>query len=246
MTVDARDIEAATILTWPAAITERHFGWFYLAAGGITGRVNAVWPLGWDGADLDAAIAHAEEWYQARTLPPRFKLTDGAYAPPHLAEALAQRGYEAVSPTLVMTAPIVSREPEPGVILGQTMTPGFEAALASASKDEQEFDERRAIALRAGHLASFAMIEIDQQPASIGMSAAAGELTGIFLMRTASAGRRKGYARRILRGLLARSAQWGATSAFLQVEADNAPAIALYESEGFTTLTTYRFWRKHA
>jgi ribosomal protein S18 acetylase RimI-like enzyme len=30
----------------------------------------------------------------------------------------------------------------------------------------------------------------------------------------------------------------------LQVDEDNTPAIGLYQSEGFMTLTTYRFWRK--
>ena len=71
-----------------------------------------------------------------------------------------------------------------------------------------------------------------------------GPLAGIFLMRTAPEARRQGLARGILTALLARSAEWGVRTAFLQVEADNASAIALYKSEGFSALSTYRFWRK--
>ena len=48
----------------------------------------------------------------------------------------------------------------------------------------------------------------------------------------------------ILRALLAGRAATAPATAFLQVDADNAPAIALYEREGFATLTTYRFWRR--
>ena len=40
-----REIELATIQSWPAAVTEAHDGWRYLASGGVTGRVNAVWPI---------------------------------------------------------------------------------------------------------------------------------------------------------------------------------------------------------
>mgnify|MGYP006969452270 CR=1 FL=1 len=69
--VSARAIERATIRTWPAAVTCEHDGWSYLAAGGVTGRVNAVWPLDWKGADVEAAIDRAEAWYEARNLPPR-------------------------------------------------------------------------------------------------------------------------------------------------------------------------------
>ena len=79
--MNARDVDLATITTWPAAVTEERDGWFYLAAGGVTGRVNAVWPLSWTGNDVEGAIDNVEAWYAARGLPPRFKLTDSAFAP---------------------------------------------------------------------------------------------------------------------------------------------------------------------
>jgi ribosomal protein S18 acetylase RimI-like enzyme len=47
-----------------------------------------------------------------------------------------------------------------------------------------------------------------------------------------------------LRALLTWAGGRGAAHAFLQVDAENWPAIALYEDEGFAKLTTYRFWRK--
>jgi ribosomal protein S18 acetylase RimI-like enzyme len=239
-----RDIELATIRTWPAAETEARHGWFYLAAGGVTGRVNAVWPLGWTGASLDAAIDDAEAWYAARGLPPRFKLTDGAFAPDDLPQALARRGYAPVTPTLVMTALLKPRAAPDGVLISATMPPAFDAVLRAVSKDDAEYDERRNIALRAPQPAAFAMIKRDGRAAAIGMSAAAGDLAGVFLMRTAPEARRQGLARRILAALLARMAEGGVRTAFLQVEADNAPAVALYESDGFAPLSAYRFWRK--
>ncbi|MGE0597145.1 MAG: GNAT family N-acetyltransferase [Hyphomonadaceae bacterium] len=246
MTPSPLAIERATVATWPAAVTEDHDGWLLLAAGGVTGRVNACWPLDWRGGDADAAIDAVEAWYAARNLPPRFKLTDAAFAPRDLPERLARRGYEAVSATLIMTAPLGAHQGDAEVALSDDMSAQFDAVLRETAKDPSEYDERRAIALRAPRPAAFAMIEAHGAIAAIGMSARANDLTGIFLMRTAPEARRQGHARRILRTLLSQAAQTGAATAFLQVDADNAPAVTLYSSEGFAPVATYRFWRKRA
>jgi ribosomal protein S18 acetylase RimI-like enzyme len=241
-----RDIDLATIRTWPAAVTEERNGWFYLAAGGVTGRVNAAWPIGWTGRDVDAAIDDVEAWYAARGLLPRFKLTNDGYAPANLASRLQQRGYEPVMPTLIMTADVAPTEAPSDVRLSTTMPPAFDAALKAASRDASEYDERQSIALRAPRPAAFAVIERDHRVAAIGMTAAAGDLAGVFLMRTAPEARRQGLGRRVLVALMASCHHWGARTAFLQVDADNAAAITLYERAGFSPLSTYRFWRKRA
>lgn len=239
-----REIELATIQSWPAAVTEAHDGWRYLASGGVTGRVNAVWPIDWTGASLDDAITHAERWYAQRNLPPRFKLTDGAVSPPNLASVLSGRGYQSTMPTLVMIAPLQESSPAQEVALASAIPTAFDAVLRQTAKDDAEYEERLGIAIRAPAPAAYATLDIDGRTAAIGMTAGTPELAGVFLMRTAPEARRHGMARKILRTLLSHAAARGARRAFLQVEADNAPAIALYESEGFATLTTYRFWRK--
>jgi len=240
-------IERATIQTWPARITENRDGWRLLVAGGVTGRVNAAWPLEWTGRDVESAILDVEAWYASHGMPPRFKLTDGAVAPAHLPDALSRRGYAWSTHTLVMTRPLLDRELAESVErvpLSGEMTPAFDEALRDSTPDPRDFEERRAIAERAPDPAAFAVIQVDDRPAAIGMMALAGDLAGIFLMRTVPAARRTGLGRRVLRSLLGRASKLGAACAFLQVEADNAPAIALYRSEGFASLTSYRYWRK--
>jgi ribosomal protein S18 acetylase RimI-like enzyme len=216
-----------------------------LAAGGVTGRVNAAWPIEWTGDDVDAAITEVEAWYASLNLPPRFKLTDGAVAPDDLPVVLAKRGYAPTKHTLVMTRAIgADAEADRSVAVFDEMPDVFDRALTDSTPDLDELEERRAIARRAPRPAAFAVIEWNDRPAAVGMTALAEDLAGLFLMRTIPEARRRGFAKRILRTLLARAERLGAAHAFLQVEADNRPAVSLYEAEGFEALTSYRFWRK--
>jgi ribosomal protein S18 acetylase RimI-like enzyme len=238
-------IERATIATWPARITEERRGWRLLAAGGVTGRVNAAWPIEWTGGDLDAAITEVEAWYASLNLPPRFKLTEGAIAPDDLPVVLTKRGYAPTMHTLVMTRAVGGEaEADRSVVVFDEMPDVFDRALSDSTPDPDELEERRAIAQRAPRPAAFAVIEWDGRPAAVGMTALAEDLAGLFLMRTIPEARRQGFAKRVLRTLLARAELLGAAHAFLQVEAENRPAVSLYETEGFKTLTSYRFWRK--
>jgi ribosomal protein S18 acetylase RimI-like enzyme len=61
-------------------------------------------------------------------------------------------------------------------------------------------------------------------------------LLGLFAIDTLSAYRRKGWAMQVIGRLARGSSDRGATRVFLQVSADNEPALALYEKLGFSRL----------
>jgi GNAT superfamily N-acetyltransferase len=67
-----------------------------------------------------------------------------------------------------------------------------------------------------------------------------GELAGIFDMVTHDAVRGRGLATRIVAELLS-WARRSATHAYLQVDAANAPALAVYCKFGFATAYTYHY-----
>ena len=242
--VDPAVLEPIADRAWPPRERSALGGWRLNAADGWSMRSNACWPLAAPDRDVEAAIDAAEAWLSARGLPPRFKLTDGAMAPDDLAERLARRGYAACKTTLVMVGPALG-EVDAAVTLFETPGSTFEAVFtASADGNLADARERLETLGRIPPPARFARLDVDGAPAAIGASAVEGEWAGIFGMRTAPDHRRKGLARRVLRALLAEVAALGASRAYLQVEAGNAPAIALYELEGFRAAYAYSYWVK--
>jgi ribosomal protein S18 acetylase RimI-like enzyme len=242
VSVDPVVLEPIADRAWPARERSALGGWRLNAADGWSMRSNACWPLATPDRDVEAAIVATEAWFLARDLPPRFKLTDGATEPADLAEHLARRGYVDRKKTLVMVGSAVGLA-DPDVTMFAAPDASFEAVFtASAGGNLADARERLETLARIPPPARFARLDVEGQPAALGASAVEGEWAGVFGMRTAPDHRRKGLARRVLRALLAEVAALGVSRAYLQVEADNAPAIALYELEGFQAAYSYRYW----
>ena len=74
-----------------------------------------------------------------------------------------------------------------------------------------------------------------------GQVAIEGDLAGLYDVVTATARRGEGHARRLCAHMLAHAARAGAKAAYLQVEADNAPARALYRRLGFVDGYAYHY-----
>jgi len=63
-------------------------------------------------------------------------------------------------------------------------------------------------------------------------------------MRTEQSQRGRGLARRVLAGLAQAALERGFERVFLQVDAHNAAAHALYRRAGFSTQWQYRYWQR--
>ncbi|HRA35481.1 MAG TPA: GNAT family N-acetyltransferase, partial [Acidimicrobiales bacterium] len=74
---------------------------------------------------------------------------------------------------------------------------------------------------------------VDGEPAGVGFGVLDQRWLGVFGMGTAPTLRGRGVATAVVRALLDRAAERGATGAYLQVQTDNPVAISLYEGLGF-------------
>jgi ribosomal protein S18 acetylase RimI-like enzyme len=237
-------LEPIAARAWRAAEEWRLGGWRLYASDGYSGRINACWPLEAPDRPLDEAIAAAEAWYEARRLKPVFKVVEEAAAPEGLTGRLAALGYAAHTETLMMTG-AVRGSADPGVRIDDAVDEAFAKVFAAAGNPDPGDARERLDALgRIAPPRAFVRIDVAGAPAAIGACAVEGPWTGVFGMRTAAEHRRKGLARRVFGALMAFSSAAGATRAYLQVEAENAPAIALYREAGFDEAYRYLYWSR--
>jgi ribosomal protein S18 acetylase RimI-like enzyme len=83
--------------------------------------------------------------------------------------------------------------------------------------------------------------ETEDRPVACTICVQDGELAGLFEIATDAAERRRGHARRLMLSALKWARQRGARQAWLQVEADNRAALALYRSLGFVEIYRYHY-----
>lgn len=234
-----RDLEERAFNAWPALETRVVRGWLLRFAAGYTKRANSVNAWRPD-APLAEILDHVRELYTNRSLPVIARLTpladQGADA---MLEAL---GYARIDDTIVMTAPLASNAfaPDAHVSITPSPTPewllGFGRANGVPAARREIHDS---IVARIASPAAFACLESGGTPIAWGIAAVERGLVGLFDIVTNPDARRQGAARRLVSHLLDWAHNQGALSAYLQVVATNAPAIALYQRIGFAE--TYRY-----
>lgn len=212
---EIRALEHAAALAWPG--TEQHWyrGWFLRAGGGVTSRANSALPL-----DISAQIADLPavvDWYRARDLTPWLALPD----------RLLPMRTEGVDLTRVMVRPLEAAQARPTVTLASRP----DAAWLAGYQRDVPVDVLTAVI--DGEL-TFATYE-GRAVGRGAVTAAPGgtRWLGISSVRVAAEQRRQGHARAVCEALMSWGNAAGATHAYVQVLADNHPAIALYTSMGF-------------
>lgn len=111
--------------------------------------------------------------------------------------------------------------------------------MASVAMARRALRERPAYAVRLEE-------DGDQVVATVGgdaggLASLAGDWVGLRALEVAPPRRRRGLGLAVVGALLDWGAERGATTAYLQVLADNEPALGLYERLGFATHHTYRY-----
>lgn len=236
--LDPAALERIADRSWPAANPGRLGDWIINTDRGYSGRLNACWPLGDPGMPIGDAVDAVEARYAAARLPSLFKPVDGLS--PELDAELARRGYAPRTETLMMVGPLLGEGGRAEVTADPDSR--FEAVFNGAQINPDDAAERMGAFRRIPAPRGFGVIEIDGAPVAIGGTAIEGDWAGVFGMRTLAAHRRKGLARDILEALFATARAAGASQGYLQVEADNAPAVTLYEGFGFNEAYRYRYW----
>ncbi|MFI6844691.1 GNAT family N-acetyltransferase [Kitasatospora sp. NPDC050467] len=233
---------------WPAVEQEPLGAWTLRASSGFTRRANSVQALGDPGMPLGVALTAVQEWYAARGLPAWVEVSTPG-SPEALRAELDRRG-AAYSPTLVRVAGLA-----PLARLGASSavervrlarTAGAEwMSLYRRVTDDPAVEEAARRVIHGGPSVWFATVPgaPGQPPLAIGRCVIDGPWACFGAIEVAPYARRAGLATALMAVLAARAAEEGATGAYLQVEAENDGANALYDGLGFTTSHTYHYAR---
>jgi len=238
-------VEMAAMNAWAAPCQMAYDGWFLRITGGDSKRVNSVNVQRQSTLLLDEKIKTCEGVYQRFGRPTLFRLPE-PFNSPGLCNALAAAGYSSFDPTYVMGREIDSAAPLPdGVTLREMDCQEWLQFYSFVSGKPLSRLVYHARVLNVIVPEKVLMgLYIHEEPAACGMGVVEGELLGYFSIYTHHKVRRQGYATWMMGALSRWGEEKGAKYGYLQVEAHNTQAIALYEKLGFERLYTYMYYKR--
>ena len=237
-TRDELDLEATAMQSWRAAETATLGAWVLRANDGFTKRANSALPLGQPGTSVADAIERVQAWYHERDLPARFQLpVEGRRL---LDAELGERGWEPSTEVHVLTARLDLLDVAPPAVPVESMSAPDDDWLAVYRDGEAPPAVARALLTRHDDV-TFAAVRDAGRTVAIGRATIDDGRLGITAVEVDPALRRRGLARAVMSALHAWGRERGAVRAHLAVEADNTPAVALYDDLGYALHHDYRF-----
>lgn len=236
--VDVEQLFLTTALGRPAVETVYLGEWLLRASSGWTGRANSLLPAGDPGMPVAEAVKHVDAFYAAHGLPPLALVRLGS----PIAAELAGLGWTEARPeqadVLVMhtTLDLVNGEPAYEVLVeNKPDSAWYEAAF------ESEVPAPAPLVMEAAPRAVFASIRLDGRIVAVGRGSMTGHWVGVDAVRVDPAYRRRGLGTAILQGLTRWAGPLGGRRSYLEVVADNAPAVSTYQRLGFAEAYRYRY-----
>ena len=217
--------------------------WLLRAGGGFTDRANSVLVVGDPGIPLPEAVDAVARWYDDRALQPCAVLP--GVGSRRADAAFAAAGWRYDKDVLVLTAPIgtpaavdvrveLADRPDDAWLAGYRY---HGAALPPVARE----------VLTNAEDVVFASVRPAPEPgppAAVARGALTDGWLGVTAVTVDADHRRRGLAGAVMAALRRWAAERGAHSVYLQVTADNAPALALYRRSGFIEHHRYHYRRR--
>lgn len=237
----ARQFEAASFRAWPAASATYDGAWITrLTPGHPSRRLNSVNFLDpGDSANIPARVAASLERFAAAGVAPAFRITP--LSAPEIKDYLEGEGWRTEAESVVMRTRLADL-PETDA-LDQIPLKDVDRFIDAAAAVRGVRDERWAVlatVIRSIQPEAGLFIADDAGvPVASTICVHEGALAGLFDLVTAENRRGKGHGKELVIAALRWARLRGARYGWLQVEANNAPALALYGKLGFTELYRY-------
>jgi len=241
---DIESIERATLSAVSPQAVDEIPGWLLPFDGGTVGRAKSAVPLTHDAPDA-AVLPQMEARYAAHGLPAALRIPE-VTAFDTLRETLARRAFSGGRPTQVHWAALSDLPRAAGgelVAIAPAPDEGWASVFLGEGFDPVDGASRVKTLSRAPQ-ALFASVREDGRTIAAGMASFSHGWASVHGMRTAQDCRGRGLARSVVAALADAASAKGYEQMFLQVEAHNAGALALYRRCGFKLAWTYSYWLK--
>ncbi|MGW1509267.1 GNAT family N-acetyltransferase [Streptomyces sp. NPDC002394] len=215
---------------------------------GFTRRANSALPLGDPGMPVGEALTHVRAWYAARELPAYVQAATGAEGTQELlCAALDRHGWRrevSAEVRIGALAPIGDLDADVSAVrLSRSADEAWLRRYRRFSGDEEAGPAVRSV-LASGPSVWFASVAgTGGVPAAIGRCVVDGRWAGFMAVEVDPGQRRRGLATAVMTALARQALDEGASAAWLQVEADNDGARALYDGMGFAPHHHYHHYR---
>jgi ribosomal protein S18 acetylase RimI-like enzyme len=221
-------------------------GWIVRFSPGKAQRARCINAVASGRLPLSEKLAYSQTLYRAAGLRLLFRVTPFSQ-PPELDDWLAQRGYQRFGDTHVMVCPVLPRHcevPAPdGTQFEDTSSEAYAHIVGEFRGTPPAGRQAHAERLQHSPVTYRGMVlrGADGEVLACAQAAIESDLVGLYDVFTASSSRGRGLSRRLCAHLLARAREQGARVAYLQVDAANHAARALYRRLGFADGYAYHY-----
>jgi ribosomal protein S18 acetylase RimI-like enzyme len=220
-------------------------GWLVRFSAGKAKRARCVNAIAPGQLTLDDKLQLCRRVFDEAGLPMLLRMTPFSQ-PPHLDRALEDRGMQSLDDTRVMVCAHPAARPAGPIPPRLQFVPVGHEAFAQAvgtmrgsTLAQRQAHGQRLVNAPVPFIAQ--VLKRDGEVVACGQFALEADIVGLYDVFTAPAARGEGLGRLLCTHLLALAAARGARSAYLQVEADNAPARAVYRRLGFIDAYAYHY-----
>lgn len=238
------DIESAALTAWPALQTAHDRLWLWRGAGGYSKRANSIHCLDpSDDADAAARLERMVGLSNYNEIPPVFRVTP--LCGPGVQRALDVAGWEKFEASLVL-AQAMPEDDYPVRARVRHCDPRdpewYEAQGAMSGYNPHTLALLKAILnVSAAENCGLLVLDDTDEPVAAALVTVANGIAVFLNVVVSPTQRGKGYGRDVMSAALNWARGAGASSAAIQVLADNGPAVSLYTSLGFAQAYTYHY-----
>jgi ribosomal protein S18 acetylase RimI-like enzyme len=235
-------LEEIALNAWPALETIQLDGWVIRYANGVTKRSNSVNPIYTSSQNIDKKIDFCEKYYRSKSIPVCFKITEIAQSS-GLDEMLDARGYAHQFDVLIQTMDIskFTGDIDKNIhLLEETDNLWLDHYIKMNGTKPSYKPVYKQIIDNILFSKSLFTLTLNEVVIGCGLGVVEDKFVGLFDIVIDPQYRNQGFGKLLVENIL----KWGknkeADTAYLQVLADNASAIRLYEKVGFKE--AYRYW----